>query len=177
MILSCSLPASGATIYAFVKKLSNGTYYHPGLNQFAVWGGVAAHRIALAEEANLSGTYSATFTLNTTWTDGEYLVAYYSNSVASTALISSKVFSVVAQAVASSSGMVDMIQRVAGLSKENMFLTDVAYDTDGRMTGGTIQLFSSFPFDPAVDLPIATYRVVQTFTSGLMRTFKCERQT
>ena len=174
MNLSVQYSASGATIYAFVKRLGDGLYYRVATEDFGAF--VEANcRSLLTEDANLSGLYSVAIDLNSNWTDGGYVVVYYVGSVDPTHVIDSEHLGVINQTVCDLSTLHADVLRTLGLSKENMYMDNTVY-TEGKITSARIRTYSTYPFTPGSDTPLATYQLTVAYTGGQMNSWKMERQ-
>ena len=175
MRLSCTYAQSGLTVYAYIQRLTDSLYYIPATPAFGAWAAEANHQIALTEDTHFEGLYAVEITDGVEWTDAIYRVVYYVDAIAGADLIGENTFFVRSRQVVDDGDIYDFMMRIAGLSKENMYMDQNVY-SGGNLTSGRIRLYADFPFTPGTDTPIATYTLSATYTGTNLSTWKLERQ-
>jgi hypothetical protein len=138
---------------------------------------VANGTMTQCTHANFGGADSAVYEGEedtTGWTAGQYVV-YIESVVAGVTKPEMRTF----QLLAANSSLADLftlLRRTLGLSKENMYMDETTFDSDGNMTSARIRTYTTHGFTPGTTSPLATYTLTATFDSdGQLETWELER--
>ena len=173
MRLATACSVSGLSVYCIIRREVDDLYFRPAPDDFGVWTVEALHRMALPEDLILLGQYYVVIDASG-WDDGLYLFYYYHTGVAANQVIGTKYVNILGGEVVDSQSY-DVLARIMGLCKDNMYIDQTVY-SGGNMTSCRLRMFSTAPFAPGTDTPIATYRCTLTFTGTNMISWKMERE-
>ncbi len=95
---------SSATIFAVIQRVSDNLYFDTSTSEFAAFSG-GDSQVSLSEDASISGLYKDSIVLDAEWTDGDYDIVYYKDTLSAANLVGGEASSILDQEVVAGSAL------------------------------------------------------------------------